>query len=209
MSQYACKLLTDSGVKYVAFCDTIDQFISVVYASPEGVAQALGDGSSAEECEEAAELHVYDIRRQVIHEAAKLLSDLKLGKTLRVSEMVLLGGVLSFLEATVAPHQWDYLEISDEVIGAWISELGLRKKYPDYDNYDILADCAVYPAIQEAPQRRRIPQFFHEPRKRPSVSQNKLAGRYVSKLTLIANIVGPNKNTPEEVVERFYKKSKG
>ncbi len=208
MSQFACKLLTDSGVRYVAFCDAIDQFISPAFTSPECVARALG-GGTAEECQETAERHVYDMRREVIWEAAKLLSDLKLGKTLKVAEMTLLDRVLSFLYATVAPHQWDYPEISDEVVDGWISELGLRKKYPGYDDYDILTSCAVYPAIQEASQRCRIPNVFDEPRKRLWVSQNKLAGRYVSKLALIANIVGSDKNTPEEVVERFCKKLKG
>ncbi len=208
MSQFACKLLTNNVIRYVGFCDTIDQFISPAFASPECVAKALG-GVTAEECRETAERHVYDMRHEVIHEATKLLSDLKLGKTLKVAEMSLLSGVLNFLEATVAPHQWDYSEISVEVVGAWISELGLRRKYPDYDDYDILMDCAVYPAIQEAPQRRHIPHAFHGPRKRPLVSQNKLAGRYVSKLALIANIVGPEKNTPEEIVAKFYEKLKG
>ena len=41
-------------------------------------------------------------------------------------------------------------------------------------------------------------------RRRPRVAQNKLAGRYVSQLALIANLVGPDKSTPEEVVARFY-----
>ncbi len=205
MSRYVCKLLTDRGLRYVVFCDTSDQFVSPTFATPEGVAIALDDGSTAEECLKAAERRVYDMRREVIHDATKLLADLKLGKTLRVKEMILLDGVLSFLKATVAPHQRSYPELSDEIINEWIVELGLRKKYPDYDNYDILNDCAVYPAIEEAPQRRRIPDSFREPRKRPTVSQNRLAGHYVSKLALIANIAGPGKATPEEVVERFYR----
>lgn len=209
MAQYTCKLLTDRGIRYVTYDNTIDQFISYAYTSTEDVARARCDGTMAEECEEEAERHIYDMRRLIIHRATKLISDLKLGQTLQPDDMVLLSGVHKFLEATVAPQQYVYPEISDEVIDSWIFELGLRQQFPDHNNEEILGDRALYPAIQEVRQRRDMPEFFDKPYKPPTEAQNKLTGRYLSQLAIIANIVGPNQNTPEEVVDKFYSKMKG
>lgn len=206
MSCHVCKILTSRGDFYVGYDTVVDQFCTKVAHSLEEIVEILGDDLRT--CREEARKHVYDMRRTAIHNATRYISLLKLGKTLRVSEMAELGNFVKFLEATVAPHQWlsHYPEIADTVIEGWVKELGLYDMFPGVVADEILHDKALYSAVYEAPLRRSHRSVFSRisPRRRPRVAEKKLAGRYLSQLALIANVAGPDKTPPEEIVNKYY-----
>jgi len=73
----------------------------------------------------------------------------------------------------------------------------------EWDWADIL-DHAKYTSFGAHYFNRLYPETHSEPEQRSTSEKcNKLAGRYVSSLAIIAKIVGPEKHTPEEIVEYF------
>lgn len=205
MSQHACKILTDKGTFYVAYDTVIGQFVSLAFGSLENVSGALGRTAPESEADE----NTYDVRREAIHRLVHQLSRLKKGESLVSKKACELGNFYDFLHATVAPHQYNYRQTKKAVVKDWVDELCLRDQNPEWSewtDWEILTDGTLYPVFQDAQLKRKFGRVHQRERKRPTPEQNKIVGRYISRLAMIANIAGPGKSTPTEVIEKFYKK---
>ncbi len=196
------QILTNREILYVVFNTTIDQFVTP--ASPSLEATAVLAEVSSEEFAEGVATNVFDLRRDTIHEACRLLAKLKCGQSLNLSEAYIVKNFADFLQAAVAPHQHDYEEI-DQVIARSRKELRLNRRFAEYDDWELVNDCAMYPSFEKKVLDSKTPlkHSIHMPSVRTSKGQRKLAGRYVSVLATIANIAGPGKLTPREIVEKF------
>ncbi len=193
MSQYPCKILTDKGALYAIYCDTIDQFTTPAVHSTDA---RVG-------FEDAGGRHVFDLRTAVLDRVETLLAKLESGKSLTIAEACAVNKFEGFLKGTVADHQYAYEETSDQVLEGWVTELGLRKRFPDYEPRDIVTDRGIYPAFQDKAHRARFKH--HELGQRPTASQNKIAARYLRALAAIANVFGPGRTMPDEIVNKFVK----
>ena len=194
MGQFVCKLLTDDG-EFCADYDTcIDQFITC----------ARRPSTDFEEHESVRVPSVFELQSAKLEKIDELISKLESGTSLNVTESVALDNFHDFLEGTVANQQYDYAEISDEIIESWVCELGLRNRFPSYSVWEIITDCGMYVAFQGKAMNARVPYKLRVRTKRPTVGQNKVAGRYLRALATIANVFGPNRTAPDKIVDRFY-----
>ncbi|HEY4511635.1 MAG TPA: hypothetical protein VJH55_02230 [Candidatus Paceibacterota bacterium] len=212
MSQYTCKLLTDDGVFYVAFCNTVDQFISKAFRKVSDVAHVLSrifrEPVSESDCRECANHHVFDMRREARYRALVLIEKLKRGEPLSNTEAAEMYRFHEFLAATVAPHQ-SGLEKDVPKIESWIKGLGLRTKIPEiakYDWWEMMTDRACYPAFQIHRYRDRGYARDTETLAATLPEQRKLAGLYVGHMASVARLTGPRKQSPTKIVEKFRNK---
>lgn len=195
-------ILTDKEIMFVAFDTTLDQFISPATASLNE-AVTFGGGfhtkASVKELVDSAKKNVYDLRSGTIHVAVRLLAKLKCGNALSVPEACIVANFYRFLKATVAPHQYTYITL-DAMVARSRNELGFDKKFPEYDDWELVTDLATYPAFIKKDFYRRYPKTRMPCQTRTLKSQLKLAGRYVGTLAIIANIAGPGKSSPKAIV---------
>jgi hypothetical protein len=209
----ARKILTDGGTLYVAFDSVIDQFVTPAFASAADFAddacKILRDwGISREGWESLATdaSYVYDLRRWTIHACVEYLAQLKRGVSLTNEQACELHEFTGFLEATVAFQQYNYELLNQAVVEQWIHELDLRSMYPPgYDWQDIVDACrsTVY---YNAWSKKHYDFSADLETGRATPAQNKLIGRFISRECILANIAGPGKSTPAEIVETFFKK---
>ncbi len=194
MGQYFCKLLTDKGDFYMIFCSVISQFTTPAVRSTDS---RIGF--------EPGEDNVFDLREKTLKKVEKLLQKLESGKSVTIPEARVLYQFNGFLDGTVADHQYNYPETSDEKLEEWVKELKLRERFPTFPARDIVKDRGLFPAFQHKVhnayrrKRDRLSQVG-----RATVSQNRIAARYVRTMATIANALGPKRSDPEDIVKKFF-----
>lgn len=197
----------------MVFASTPDQFVSPAFEDPLRLAEfasqdpILGEeGKEAWAAAAAQATYTYDLRRAAIHNCIVSLAELKRGKSLNDDQACDLHNFSEFLTATVAPQQFHYPEIDENIIQKWISELGLSLLYPSkYDWQDILGNVQSV-AFYNAWAKRNLGFVIDKPAASATPEQNQLAGRYLSALCMLAEIAGPRKKTPAVIIQRFYEK---
>ena len=197
MSQHECKILTDTGEFYATYDTTLDQFVTPAVISTDAL-------MGFEECTTVGGKNVFDLRRATLEKIEALIVKLESGRSLTVPEAGMVENFERFLKGTVAMAH-DHPEISDKVVEDWARELGLTKRFPDHSPREIVTDCGMFPAFQKKATNARLPRQHRATHgSRPKVGQNKIAGRYVRAMANIANIFGPNRASPNEILDRFY-----
>jgi hypothetical protein len=206
MATYACKVLTDRGIAYVAYNTVVDQFVTAPLSSATALAEELGE--TAADWQASADAHVFNMWPRSLDRIALCLYRLRRGEHLSDEDACLVEKLYRFLQATVAPQQYNYPEIDDDILNGWIDELGLRKgRYAEWDAYEITHDGCLYRVIHDVALARKFKS--HERNlKRPSVAQRKLTGRYLTKLAQIRNLLGPGRPSPIKVVNDCFEMSK-
>jgi hypothetical protein len=218
MSTYVCKLIFDDGQFYSAINSTIDQFVFPVFKSADNLArftqrylefayaEKLNGTEIQEDIKNISVTHC--ITKETIHNGALFLARMKRGETLSTDEACELSKFYDFLKFTVADHQHEYDETRQDVVDKMIDDIGMRQQYPkDWDWQDIL-DNAMYNSFRKKWLEVTYPKSSFELEKYSTPKQvSILAGRYISKLAAIANIVGPSKNSPTEIIEKFRPKN--
>lgn len=194
------KIVTDAEVLYVLYCHGSDRFQSKAYSTPEEVAREamrLDLGSTLKDWEDMARNTriVHNLKRDNIHAAILLCSKLKLGHVLTVEEARVMQGFERFLEALVK-HNIDCYEKLNEYMTRTVQSL----KCAPVDEWGDATWCATRSCYGDEfrDKIRTMPA-----KKISTVRKRKCAGRYVSKLALLARIAGPNKLSAHEMVDRF------
>ena len=214
----ACKLVCDEGTFYLAYNSTVDTFTTRPFKTAAEFAAFAAKNLTvfADEKLSIAEWEkmarntkdVYTMTRETRHQATFILSKMKRGELITDDEAMVIHEFWRFLQATVADHQHEYKEVSPDVINRWIDELEMRSQFPKNFDYEDILDCAKWSSFQKVGNRRRFPRTTTLGEEKESTPQqlNKLAGRYVSALALIAKIVGQGKSPPLEIVNTFLDK---
>jgi len=199
MSRFVIKLLTAQGPFYAAYETVVDQFVSCAYSAQIDAAQVIGEDLIGEE--DFGFKNTIDLRPESINEFTRCLAKLKVGESLSESEACEMYRYERFFKGTIATHQYDYPEL-DAQIRAWAEELNLNKKFPDDDEWKLITDHGMFPVFQDLAHHvwDKMDRFADP----PTPEQNKIVGRYLSKLALMAKIAGPDKDAPAEIVDKFY-----
>lgn len=199
MSSFVMKLLTSDGPFYVGYDTVIDQFVTCAYPKQIGAVEKI-DGEIIDE-KDFGFKETIDLRRETIHEFTRCLAKLKVGENLNESEACEMYRYERFFKATIATHQYKYPEL-DAQIRAWADELGLSRCFPNDDEWELISDHGMFPVFQDLTHHVQDKmERWSEP---PSPEQNKLVGRYLSQLALMANIAGPGRDSPAQIVDKFY-----
>lgn len=212
MSYSTRRIITDKGTFYACYQSVIDMFITPALSLVEYGQLMRGTYNDEDHPEywmrEGRETqHEYDMRRWSIHTCLRLMAELKAGRSITDEEACQLYKFREFLRGTVAPQQFEYSLINEEGMDKWIDELGLRKLYDeDYDWQDILDNCESR-AYFNAWARTHYSWYEDDDETIPTTpEQLKLAGRYLSAMCNIAQIGGPGKVSPKDIVRRFIGK---
>lgn len=213
MSTFSCSIIFDGGKSYSVINSTVNQFIMPAFMSIDNFAKfanrCVDEEYSEEQWRASAQkaTRVYNLTKEKIHEATWYLSRMKRGESLSEDEACSLYEFWDFLRLTVADHQYEYDSLSKKVVDRWISELGMREQYPErWDYWDVL-DCAMYESFQKLHSNRMYPDSkinIGENERSTPEQLNKLAGRYISAMALIAKIAGPVRRTIPEIVWHFF-----
>lgn len=218
MSTFPCKIISEHGVFFALINDTADQFVSPAFASIANLAFYANesyDTTSIVEWFDFAEntACVYQLKRLAIFKAVACLAKMKTGRGLTDNEARSLYEFHSFLRLTVADHQYDYDEISKEVVEKWIDELKIRQEYfteenhESIDYWDIL-DSAMWKTFQERGNNLKHVTSDNAKDSRSNLEKlNKLVGRYISRMAIIAKIAGTGKRTLTDIINHFRYKS--
>lgn len=205
MSICVYKVLTGEGVAFVAYQTVIDQFVTSALPSALALAEEIGE--DVEYCSTFSPAQIFNFWPRSLDRIALCLYRLRSGEPLKDDDACLLDKFHSFLRATIAHHQYVYLEIADNILEGWIDELGLRKgRYADWDAHDIAHDGCMFRVIHDAALARR----YHSCKrnlKPTSVAQRKMTGRYLTKLAQISNLLGPGRTSPIKVIDDCFKMS--
>lgn len=195
------KVLTDQAVFYVLYCTGTDQFESRLFETPEEVVTESmrlerGDASYEKRLEWARNTPiVHNLKRENIHEAVVLCGKLKRGKALTSEEARIVQGFYRFLDALVGRSDLAYTELN-EYMSALAGKLGTNQE-TEWVDFAFSATDKTFGHT-----------FRSELRTKPShristVNERKIAGRYVSRLAMIALIVGPKRRSAHEMIDWF------
>jgi len=205
MSIYACKLIFNDGQFYSLIDSVIDQFVCPVFSSFDNFAKFttkhLSNG-----CDEESTFKTFQVTKDEIHSGTLSLAKLKRGEELSMEEAVKLYEFNKFVSLVVADHQYSYEELEEGAVNQIVDEIGLRSKYPeDWDWQDIL-DSANSSSFFNKYFNARNGNLIDVTNYATPEDNGKLSGRYISRLVNISGIVGPNKISPQEAIEKFRPK---
>ena len=206
MGRCLAMLTTDKGIFFSVFDSTADQFRSPCRPTlDEAIADAVrlypsiseegwksdGVGSS---------LVSYMLTRERIEEVLRLIATLLEGVSIGEEEALKVANLRRFLiyAASVSSDHPGLANLIEE-----IDALGLRPEGRDDEDVrgDVL-DQAQYRAYAAADERRRFIVDPSEPVPVPSEADNRLVGRYLTRLFAIAGITGDHPISPVEMIDR-------
>jgi len=206
MSTYPCKLVTEQGVSFVCFNDTVDQFVSFVASSPQALGVMMAtrdqyeDSPSVEEWSDYASKsrHVHLMTRDAIVAGMDAVTQLMTGyRDLTSEECLAIRNLDQFLKATVAPHQ---SLLANNVI----REIGIRIGFPfrmsPWDEIDSAQWRSHQYGVYSADEQRSLGSL-------PSKAthhQMRLAGMYIYDQMERVRLIGAGHQTPEQVVNYCF-----
>jgi hypothetical protein len=194
------KILTDTEVLYVLYGTESPRFESRAFSTPEEVARftaQLNLGATQEKWENAARNTriIHNLKHDHTHTALLLVSKLKLGRILTIEEARVVQGFARFLEALVLHHNDCYEQLNE-----YMSRTTQSLKYAPTSNWQD-AVCHAASSCYGNEFRDKIRTMLAG--QISTVRMRKCAGRYVSKLALLARIAEPNKLSIYEMIDQF------
>lgn len=196
------KVVMDTNVSYVLFSSGSGPFESRAFDSAEEVAAEavrLNRGGTYEDWLRSARNTpiIHDLRRENIHNAILYCTELKLGKALTPEKARVVQGFYRFLAALIKSDDKSRDEL-DAFMKATFKKFRLKlDEEGDWRNTIFYATDLTFGETYRDKVRTKPPEKISTLRKR------KLAGRYVSKLAMIACIAGTDKLSVHEIIERF------